>query len=81
MRKKCEICKKKLPYSERWDAYYCQHCNEWKEEKCHITKEDWEKDPHKCRFKCFLRPDTPNYMEAFYKLMKKYDTLWKRLIG
>ena len=38
-----------LDYSERWDAYYCKHCNIWSEKIC--------TDPN-CFF-CDERPDRP----------------------
>lgn len=32
--KNCDICKRRLKYNEKWDAFFCPHCNEWKERKC-----------------------------------------------
>ena len=30
----CPICKETEKYNERFDAYYCEKCNMWTEEKC-----------------------------------------------
>jgi len=40
-------CKK--AYSEQYDAYYCETCNKWTEDKC---------DDPECEF-CLARPATP----------------------
>ncbi len=40
-------CKK--AYSEQYDAYYCENCNKWTEDKC---------DDPECEF-CPARPATP----------------------
>lgn len=49
---KCETCSKDSQYSEKWDAYYCSSCNEWKSPKC--------KGEHKeCNFNCKNRPKNP----------------------
>lgn len=45
----CE-CDKKLSYNERFDAYFCNKCDQWKESKC-TDKE--------CLF-CTRRPEKPS---------------------
>lgn len=30
----CDKCGWAMSYNERYDAYYCAKCNEWKEKKC-----------------------------------------------
>jgi hypothetical protein len=42
-------CEKNAVHSEEYDAYYCESCNKWLEDKC---------DDAECEF-CVLRPDTP----------------------
>ncbi len=39
----------KEKYSEKYDAYYCEECNEWTEPKCNSDN---------CEF-CPSRPDKP----------------------
>lgn len=46
---KCEKCKEEQKYSQKYDAYYCEKCNEWQERKC--------SDPS-CEF-CVNRPEKP----------------------
>lgn len=49
MNNKCSHCKNNLSYSERWDAYFCEPCNDWNEKTC--------SDPD-CFF-CVNRPQRP----------------------
>ena len=30
----CKKCNEQVIYSEKFDAYYCERCNLWLEEKC-----------------------------------------------
>lgn len=34
MKDKCYSCNEDLSYSEKWDAYFCKHCNIWSENRC-----------------------------------------------
>lgn len=45
----CEICNSELSYNERFDAYFCVKCNDWKEKNCN--------DP--ACFYCNERPEKP----------------------
>ena len=49
MKNKCYSCKEDLSYSEKWDAYFCMHCNVWTEKAC------FDAD---CFF-CVGRPERP----------------------
>ena len=42
----CKVCKAITKHNERYDAYYCQHCDEWNEVKC--------SDPD-----CYFCPERP----------------------
>lgn len=42
-------CNKTQQYSKKYDAYYCEQCNIWLEDKCN--------DPE-CEY-CPSRPETP----------------------
>lgn len=46
----CDKCENKETLFEKYDAWACLHCDEWKEKKC--------KDPD-CYF-CPNRPDRPS---------------------
>lgn len=46
----CSKCGSEIQYSNKYDAYYCELCNEWSEKKC--------EDPE-CEF-CSTRPDKPS---------------------
>lgn len=48
-----------MEYSEEWDCFYCPECNNWLEDKCSVTKEDWLIDPWECMYRCWDRPDRP----------------------
>ena len=45
----CDGCGNKASYSEKYDAYYCEHCNKWLEEVC---------GDYECDF-CNARPEHP----------------------
>lgn len=45
----CEKCNTVLIRNPKWDAYYCENCNEWAESKC---------DDPKCEY-CVDRPEKP----------------------
>lgn len=47
-------CRHPRSYSQRWDAYYCEHCDAWIEGKCN--------DPD-CEF-CVGRPEKPSLEET-----------------
>ena len=32
--KRCETCNQLWSYSDKFDAYFCKICNEWKENTC-----------------------------------------------
>lgn len=46
----CSKCNSEIQYSNKYDAYYCELCNEWLEPKC--------EDPE-CEF-CNTRPNKPS---------------------
>lgn len=46
----CPHCESEKQYNIKYDAYYCELCNIWLEEKC--------SDPG-CNF-CFIRPEKPS---------------------
>lgn len=46
----CHKCQCLIAYNEKWDAYFCAHCNIWLEKKC--------EDPD-CLFRCQQRPEKP----------------------
>jgi len=48
----CKNCDSRLQYSEEFDAYFCEACNQWKDERCG--------DPD-CPY-CIERPERPNYI-------------------
>ncbi len=50
MKRNCEICNQELSHSERFDSYFCEQCNDWKEKNC-VDKQ--------C-FYCKTRPEKPN---------------------
>ena len=54
MKNPCKKCGLKGVYSEEWDAYYCQVCNEWIESKC----------DRRCCY-CDGRPEKP--LEGVYE--------------
>jgi hypothetical protein len=45
----CEVCSRTKEYNEKYDAFFCSFCNEWKEKECG--------DPE-CEY-CAQRPPTP----------------------
>lgn len=47
---RCKKCRHKKKYSEKYDSYYCDNCDEWAEGTC--------SDPG-CEF-CSDRPDKPS---------------------
>lgn len=49
----CRKCNSERQYSNKYDAYYCELCNQWLERKC--------EDPE-CEF-CSIRPDKPSQSE------------------
>jgi len=49
----CNKCCNERHYSNKYDAYYCELCNKWMEEKC---------DDENCEF-CSSRPNKPSQME------------------
>lgn len=46
----CKDCGSEKQYSNKYDAYFCELCNKWLEEKC--------SDPD-CEF-CTKRPELPS---------------------
>lgn len=46
----CPKCDSEIQYSNKYDAFYCELCNEWLDPKC--------EDP-KCEF-CSTRPNKPS---------------------
>lgn len=49
----CPKCSSEVQYSNQYDAYYCELCNEWLESKC---------DDQECEF-CPPRPDKPSQIQ------------------
>lgn len=49
----CQNCQNQLSYNERYDAHFCEKCNEWKEKNCSDSK---------C-FYCISRPQKPMNLE------------------
>lgn len=45
----CKICRRVLDYNYKYDAYYCNNCNEWREDKC---------SDEQCQ-ECYNRPEKP----------------------
>lgn len=46
----CISCKGRLSYNEKYDSYFCELCNKWKEDKC---------GDDACHF-CSDRPQKPS---------------------
>lgn len=46
---KCHVCENTLKYSDNYEAFYCENCNEWSEGLCRDEK---------C-FYCTNRPSKP----------------------
>lgn len=46
----CSACGSEKTYSSKYDAYYCELCNIWLEQKCSDTT---------CHF-CTTRPEKPS---------------------
>ena len=46
----CPKCRKIKSYSNMYDSYYCESCNEWLENSCTDSN---------CKF-CKQRPEKPN---------------------
>lgn len=40
----CKRCYTGVVYSDKWDAFYCPVCNEWREPKCGFVSCDVCKD-------------------------------------
>lgn len=51
----CSNCTSERQYSNKYDAYYCELCNIWLEEKC--------SDPE-CQY-CPTRPEKPSQVQDF----------------
>jgi predicted RNA-binding Zn-ribbon protein involved in translation (DUF1610 family) len=47
--KNCTTCNSVIIRNNKFDAYYCKNCNEWKEKKCMDSS---------CKF-CSVRPEKP----------------------
>jgi hypothetical protein len=50
MKNFCEKCDSEIKYSMKYDAYYCELCNNWCEPKCGDAE---------CEF-CSTRPEKPS---------------------
>lgn len=46
----CPKCSSEKQYNDQYDAYYCELCNQWLEEKCYDVK---------CEY-CAERPEKPS---------------------
>lgn len=68
MMKRCETCNKIWKYSDKFDAYYCKKCNEWKEVKCI--------DNH-CDI-CTKRPEKPIQSQTTNLLPKSTNSVGKK---
>lgn len=50
---RCRECGSFLDYEEKWDAYFCDTCDNWQENKCLDVK---------CWF-CVNRPEKPSFLK------------------
>jgi hypothetical protein len=62
----CKKCNSQTVYSEKFDAYYCDQCNLWLEEKCI--------DPL-CKL-CKIRPIRPLKKKKPIKIKKAIRIKW-----
>lgn len=48
-----------VSYSERYDAFCCENCDEWLEKPCSADPSD----PHGCYHECASRPEKPSLVK------------------